>query len=271
MWLDEGETLNYLESFRDDELVLIDRTEPDEDRVWAIPSKALANGQVWKREEVSLTLKVLAYFPNALLLRPGPNVPESPAPKATRGIAADQEVRVFPDKPATAMNERNRTSAFIEVITADGKSLGTWLVSNVFNEVTGPQIFTHEGREYEIAMRFRREYLPFSLTLTDFVHERYPGTQIPKNFQSDVRLLNSQTGEDRIVSVYMNNPLRYGGWVFFQASFAKQDTASMFQVVKNPAAFLPYLATIIITFGLLYQFGWRLIKSGKRVKKEAVA
>lgn len=271
MWLDEGETLNYLESFRDDELYLIDRTEPDEDRVWAIPAKALAQQQVWQREEVPLTLKVLAYYPNALLLRPGSNVPPSPAPKATQGIGAAEDIRVFPDKPVTAMNERDRTSAFVEVLTPDGQSLGTWLVSNVFGDTTRPQTFIHEGREYEIGMRFRREYLPFSLTLTDFVHERYPGTQIPKNFQSDVRLLNPETGEDRDLSVYMNNPLRYGGWVFFQASFAKQDTASMFQVVKNPAAFLPYLSTIIITFGLLYQFGWRLIKRGKRMKKEAAA
>ena len=37
-------------------------------------------------------------------------------------------------------------------------------------------------------MRFQRRYLPFSLTLIKFSHDIYPGTDIPKNFSSRVRL-----------------------------------------------------------------------------------
>ena len=44
------------------------------------------------------------------------------------------------------------------------------------------------GLQAMIAVRLKRHYKPYSLTLHDFTHERYPGTQIPKNFSSLVTL-----------------------------------------------------------------------------------
>ena len=51
-----------------------------------------------------------------------------------------------------------------------------------------PQEFRHENRTWQIALRVRRIYQPFSLTLLKFSHDRYAGTEIPKNFSSHVRL-----------------------------------------------------------------------------------
>ena len=39
-------------------------------------------------------------------------------------------------------------------------------------------------------MRQRRFYKQFALTLLNFAHDRYAGTDIPKNFSSRVRLSN---------------------------------------------------------------------------------
>ncbi|MEI9960252.1 MAG: cytochrome c biogenesis protein ResB [Limisphaerales bacterium] len=59
-----------------------------------------------------------------------------------------------------------------------------------------------------------RIYHPFSLTLLQATHSVYPGTDIPKDFRSRVRLQNPQTGEDREAEIYMNSPLRYAGLTF---------------------------------------------------------
>ena len=74
-----------------------------------------------------------------------------------------------------------------------------------------PQTFTHEGHTYALSMRLRRQYLPYAFTLKQFRHDVYPGTDIPKNFSSLVRLQNPARGEDRDVLIYMNQPLRYDG------------------------------------------------------------
>ena len=122
---------------------------------------------------------------------------------------------------------------------AGGRSYGTWLVSTVLG---APQSFIHEGRTYALSMRPRRYYLPYSVTLKKFSHDVYPGTDIPKNFSSLVHLSNPARGEERDVLIYMNQPLRYDGKAFYQASYGKGDTLSILQVVANPGWLLPYIS-----------------------------
>ena len=158
--------------------------------------------------------------------------------------------------PATIKDsEWNVTSAFIELEASD-RSLGTWLVSNALEA----QSFTFKGRIYELVMRQRRFYKPFSLTLLDFTHDKYAGTEIPKNFSSRVRLLDPERGEDREVLISMNNPLRYRGYTFFQSGFDNSDRTSILQVVRNPAAILPYASCGLVALGLVVQFSMHLFE-----------
>jgi cytochrome c biogenesis protein ResB len=157
----------------------------------------------------------------------------------------------------------NQTSAYVEPV-AGGKSYGTWLVSVVLG---APQSFTHEGRTYTLAMRSRRWYLPYTVTLKEFRHDVYEGTQIPKNFSSLIQLRDPRRKEDREVLIYMNQPLRYDGKAFYQASFGKGDTLSILQVVENPGWLLPYISCVLVSVGLIIHFTVSLRKSSK--KREA--
>ena len=80
-------------------------------------------------------------------------------------------------------------------------------------------------------MRPVRYYKNYSVTLMDFSHKRYKGTDIPKDFSSRIRLRNPQTAEDREVLIYMNNPLRYAGETYYQGGF-EPGTVSILQVVR---------------------------------------
>jgi hypothetical protein len=88
----------------------------------------------------------------------------------------------------------------------------------------------------------------------DFRHDVYPGTEIPKNFSSRVRLMRPATGEDREVLIYMNNPLRYAGETYYQASFDTDNEGTILQVVKNPSWLAPYAACVLVSAGLVIQF-----------------
>jgi hypothetical protein len=117
-------------------------------------------------------------------------------------------------------------------------------------------------------MDFRpvREYKPFALTLLRTTHEKYAGTDIPKNFQSRVRLRHAATGEDREVDIYMNNPLRHEGYTFFQYQMGREQVAeggrgtSALQVVRNPSWITPYVGCVLVGLGLLVQFLIHLVK-----------
>jgi cytochrome c biogenesis protein ResB len=148
---------------------------------------------------------------------------------------------------------------------AGGHSYGTWLVSPALG---APQFFYHEGHKYTLSMRARRQYLPYAFTLKKFSHDIYLGTDIPKNFSSLVHLSNPAKGDERDVLIYMNQPLRYDGKAFYQASFGKGDTLSILQVVDNPGWRLPYIACAMVALGLLVHFGMSMRRG---VQKQTAA
>jgi hypothetical protein len=68
--------------------------------------------------------------------------------------------------------------------------------------------------------------------------------------------------EDREVLIKMNEPLRYQGITFYQASFDERlpsNPATILQVVKNPSWLTPYLACVLVGLGLIIQFMSHLI------------
>ena len=76
----------------------------------------------------------------------------------------------------------------------------------------------------------------------------------PRIFRSQLLLNRPDTGERRDVLIYMNNPLRYDGRTFYQASFDPDNQGTILQVVKNPGWLTPYLACVLIATGMIVQF-----------------
>jgi ResB-like family protein len=257
MHIRNGGTKNYSESGSACELAIVDTSDPASDKVVAISGRRLAHHGDVTHPELPFTLRVKTYFNNSSLTNAAANGYE-PVP-TTAGVGDGIWWREWPRE--TEMNKRDLPSAIVELV-APGGSLGTWLVSAF---LTRPQRFTYEGRSYEMDLRPTRYYKPFSLHLVEFRHDRYPGTEIPKNYSSRVRLHRPETGEEREVLIYMNNPLRYWGETYYQASFDPDDQGTVLQVVRNPGWLTPYLACVLVAGGLAWQFLSHLLAfAGKR-------
>ncbi|WP_257304516.1 cytochrome c biogenesis protein ResB [Geothrix campi] len=255
MSIEVGQTVNYVQSYKNMELAVIDTTDPTWDEVYSVPDTLLAKGGSIAIPGTPLTLNVKRYFPNAELSNLPPGAPPS---LATAGVGPGVSVV---ERPAvTNDNEINTGTVFVEPV-AGGRSYGTWLASMALG---APQSFTHEGRTYSLSMRLRRQYLPYAFTLKQFRHDVYPGTDIPKNFSSLVQVVNPSQKESREVLIYMNQPLRYEGKTFYQASFGKNDTLSVLSVVENPGWLLPYVSCVLVSLGLLVHFAIVLRRSLKR-------
>ena len=260
LWLAEGDRQNYVESFHYDEFVLIGEGAGGTSRTYSWDARDLRQvGRELEQAELPFTVEVLWFARNAAIFpRPPEESGTFPEMPFNRGIGAERNLVVLPQRPTFAEGERNATSAIVRVMDGE-KEVGTWLVSNIFRQSIPMrtffpvQTFEHGGQSWQLAMRFKRRYLPAPIELIDFQHDRYPGTEIPYNFSSEVRILEEGTS-GRETLIYMNHPLRYSGLTFYQASFADNDTKSMFQVVHNPARWIPYLACALTTLGLVVQF-----------------
>jgi ABC-type transport system involved in cytochrome c biogenesis permease subunit len=251
MRLEEGETKKYSESFREYELALLDKTNPDYDEVVAIPEAVLAGRASIQHPKLPFRVTVKEYYPNAVLQMRDAAAPAAASP-ATAGIGA--RIMMLPQPLTYRTDEVNLPGAYVELAGADG-SLGTWLVSP---QLGAGQSFSYQGHTWEITLRLRRYYRPYALTLLKVTNDIFPGTDIPKNFSSRVHLHSDDGHDDRDVLIYMNNPLRYRGVTYYQYQMNAASHLTVFEVVRNPSWLLPYIACGMIALGLLIQFGLSL-------------
>lgn len=277
MRLVQGVPKSYSESFHDNELAIVDTTNPEFDDVVIIPEPALARKETLQHGKLPFRVVIKDYYPNSALRNPPePNAPAIPALNPITAPFTTQSGSLVPVVtqaiPMTyKQNERNLPAAYVELVGPD-RSLGTWLVNA--DPRIPPQSFEYGGRTYTIALRFARAYKPFTLTLLKFSHDRYAGTEIPKNFSSRIKLETPDRQDDREVLIYMNNPLRYGGLTFYQASFEPDNPdVTILQVVRNPSWLFPYIACSLMTLGLLWQFGIHLFAfvAKRRVPRPSLA
>ena len=204
MRLDQGETKAYSESYLQTELAVSDTTDPKFDDVVAIPTALLERTGVIQHAKLPFTIRPILYYPNSnLVMRT--QVPNAAPSPADQGFGPQFVAMV---QPITyKQDEQNAPSAFIELAGPDGR-IGTWLVSTLFTE---PQTFRLGDRTFALMLRPTRFYHPFAITLLKFSHDRYAGTDIPRNFSSRIRLLTPDKQVDREVLIYMNNPFRLLG------------------------------------------------------------
>jgi hypothetical protein len=255
MRLSEGESKNYSENSRQVELAVIDTSDPNHDQTVTFPEKVLAGQSELKNSNLPFGIRVKEYMPNTRISNLTPETATNNIPPATQGIGRTVHLEKAP--PTVNPDERDLPAALLEFTGAQGVS-GTWLAALVFNQ---PQAITVQGKTYQFTLRPTRYYKPFSLQLIKFRHDRYKGTEIPKNFSSQIRLQRPSTGENREVLIYMNNPLRYGGETFYQSGYdeTRQPPATILQVVRNPGWLTPYVACVLVSVGLIIQFMMHLI------------
>jgi cytochrome c-type biogenesis protein CcsB len=105
---------------------------------------------------------------------------------------------------------------------------------------------------YTITYGSREILVPFSLFLKDFEVERYPGSNSPSSFASDVVLLDPEMGIQEERRIYMNNVLKHRGYRFYQASYDTDEMGSVLSVNKDwVGTFVTYLGYLVLIAGMV--------------------
>ncbi|MCC6683231.1 MAG: cytochrome c biogenesis protein CcsA [Phycisphaeraceae bacterium] len=269
--LREGETGDYIDVSQQYELALIDTSDPNHDAVTVVPDNLLQSGEAIRDERLPAEVRVLAWWDNTSNVIDTTRAPMvHPDPRVDSGLG--RTLTVLPQAGGAGMVDA--PAAIVSFIhPGTGESLGTYLLSlwfdPNFNRRTfdGRQTLKIGNQTYTITLRPRRVYLrsqengsPYRLTLKAFHHDVYPGTSTPRNFASDVLLNDPAAGiEDRPVRIWMNNPMRYGGRIFYQSAFLADDSGTVLQVVRNAGWMTPYVACMIVAVGLLWHFAVNLL------------
>lgn len=110
--------------------------------------------------------------------------------------------------------------------------------------------------------------VPFSLQLRDFIMERYPGTDNPSSYASEVTLADPAKGVNKDFRIYMNNILDYGGYRFFQSSFDQDEQGTYLSVNHDFwGTWVSYIGYILLTIGMMMTFFSRNSRFTALIKK----
>jgi len=105
---------------------------------------------------------------------------------------------------------------------------------------------------YTITYGSREISVPFSLFLKNFEVERYPGSNSPSSFASDVVLLDPEMGIQEERRIFMNNVLKHRGYRFYQASYDTDEMGSVLSVNKDwVGTFITYFGYLVLIAGMV--------------------
>jgi ABC-type transport system involved in cytochrome c biogenesis permease subunit len=261
MHIREGETVNFVQDVRTVELAVVDPSDPKTDDVVVVPRGLLKSGAPIRDEQLPFDVEVVDYLQNANLRRAKPD--EKSAATAGAGLQWIAEPRKA-GAGTDVGGKVDSTAAYVK-LTKKGESqpIGTYLVAVELL----PQAVKEDDKTYDVALRFKRTYKPYTVRLDDVRADNYLGTNTPKNYSSDVRLVDKDQNVDREVKIWMNNPLRFAGETFYQSGYNVDDKGheiTTLQVVTNTGWMIPYVACMLVGTGMLAQFSGTLVRFLRR-------
>ncbi len=283
MTIMEGESADYAVDIRQVELAVVDPSPQDHDSVVIVPQSVLAKYEeqaggtggisgggagLIQSELLPFDIRVLDWMPNAEVFGPMNAPPQlwqnNPASQGMGKTAVAREV----SRVTGVEGGRVDAPAVYLKLTHSGQDMGTWLVPLHGIGMGDPrQPVTVNGKTYLMELRFTRDYKPYTVHLIDFKHDKFVGTETPKNFSSEVRMVDPTRNADFKALISMNHPLRHGGETFYQHQFLRGDIGTVLQVVRNPGWLMPYIACSLVSLGLIVHFGVMLKKFVSRTRR----
>lgn len=97
--------------------------------------------------------------------------------------------------------------------------------------------------------------VPFTIRLNDFQLDRYPGSQSPSSFASEVTLFDPETNFQEDRRIFMNNVLNYRGFRFFQSSYDSDELGTILSVNHDKwGTIVTYIGYLLLALGIFFTF-----------------
>ncbi|MCC6938210.1 MAG: cytochrome c biogenesis protein CcsA [Flavobacteriales bacterium] len=127
-----------------------------------------------------------------------------------------------------------------------------------------PAIAHADALDLAVSYGSKEVQLPFSIRLYDFIMDRYPGTNSPASYASEVQLVDEREDMKQDYRIFMNNVLDHDGYRFFQSSYDQDELGTYLSVNHDRwGTRVSYLGYILLTLGMILS----LFSSKSRFRK----
>jgi hypothetical protein len=157
----------------------------------------------------------------------------------------------------------NLRDSCVEVDPAPGKDLpppairlgeGPWGAPR-WIPMGGVFTWNEHGLRRAISYEGRRVALPFGIRLDRFRIGKDPGTNQAATYESFVTVVDSAGAPLDSARIAMNEPLKRGGFTFYQASFVQEDgrpATTVLSVNRDPGRAIKYFGSLLIVLSIAW-------------------
>ncbi len=147
--------------------------------------------------------------------------------------------------------EKTNQDALMVEVSSKGETKTAALIGGK-GMTPDPQMIEIAGLKVYLSYGSKAYDIPFSITLNDFIADKYPGTEKGYSaYRSKVTINDSET-QFFDYDIYMNNVLDHKGFRFFQASFDPDEKGSVLSVNHDFwGTWITYIGYFLLYFGLM--------------------
>ncbi len=150
--------------------------------------------------------------------------------------------------------KRSSTVGLVMDISINGETQEVTVYGNS-GQVGTPVGVSGSGLDLAVSYGARDVALPFSIGLKKFILEKYPGTENPSSYASEVKLIDDRNNTNLDYRIYMNHILSYDGYRFFQSSFDQDEKGTYLSVNHDFwGTWISYFGYILLTIGMFLSF-----------------
>jgi len=150
---------------------------------------------------------------------------------------------------------KNESTSGVMLEISDGSNIKVLELYGRKGEEGTPQVFENEKVKVAVSYGSSVMKLPFQLHLRDFQMDRYPGTDNPSSYASEITLEDNEKQVLRDQRIYMNHILDYRGYRFFQSSYDPDEKGTYLSVNHDFwGTWISYLGYFLLTLGLMMIF-----------------
>ena len=160
-------------------------------------------------------------------------------PKAKKNLT-----QAAPDKEKTGIINKGKDAIIFKI--SDGNITKRVNVLSSENQISQPATCLLNDVKVSVSYGMLQHKLPFSITLRAFQLDRYPGSNSPSSYASEITVTDTELKSVRPFRIYMNNILNYRGYRFFQSSYDQDERGTVLSVSHD------YWGTLISYIGYFF-------------------
>lgn len=156
-------------------------------------------------------------------------------------------------KKLVPSGRKDAGSDYLTVKITDGSKSKIVRLEGGLKTVGVPAFFEFNGLNYRMEYGMKRIKIPFYMKCNDFMLDRYPGSDMPSSYASDLQVLDTANNEFGTKRVFMNHVLDYGGYRFFQSSYDADEKGTVLSVNHDFwGTNVSYLGYLMLFIGMIF-------------------